>query len=510
MNNDSKVKNVARNTVMGVLNNVALVALNLISRKLFLNYIGIEYLSIGQVINNILGVLAFSELGVTNSVLYMLYKPVAEGNNEKTSRIIGSYKKLNRVIGCVIFVLGLICMPFLNKFIDTSVDIRIVYLIFLLNLFNSANTYFLSYRQVLINANQKNYIISRVSLAINFISIIVQCGVILLKHNYIMYLMVTIVMGIIQNVIIYNKAGKMFPFLNKYKDYRLVKEDSKELFDNVKSMFSVKICGIVINNTDNILVSLINTSMVGYCANYTIISTRIRGIITIFHNSTVYSLGIASVEKNAQEKYELFKKFLMINTFLGGFTATLLGVLWDDFVILWIGEEYLISPLIMYSILLNYLTTIITSGIWIFRDTNGLFKHVKNMLVINAVLNLVISIILGKLIGIAGVYLGTVISDILTDFWYDSKLVYKNLFDRNDYWRYMAFIVANVCIVISMIYVIKIAAQPFPVTIILWLIKAAVTGLIYAALFCALYGRTPVFKSVVNSYIKPRFSRRHN
>ena len=307
----------------------------------------------------------------------MLYKPVAEGDNEKTARIIGSYKKLNRVIGCVIFVLGLSCIPFLDRFIHTSVDIKTVHLVFLLNLVNSASTYFLSYRQVLINANQKNYIVSRVSLAVNFFSIIVQCVVILITHSYIMYLMVTIVMGVTQNVIIYSKAGKMFPFLNQYKTYRLGKEDSKMLFDNVKSMFALKICGIVINNTDNILVSMIDTLMVGYCANYTIISTRIRGVISIFHNSTTYSLGIASAEKNAQEKYELFKKFLLINTFIAEILGVLIGVLWDDFIILWIGEEYLIPSLVMYSILLNFVWVILTAGIWIFRDTNGLFVYVK-------------------------------------------------------------------------------------------------------------------------------------
>lgn len=504
MDSDSKVKNVARNTMMGVFNNLVLVALNLISRRLFLRFIGIEYLSIGQIINNILGILAFSELGVTNSVLYMLYRPVAEGDKEKIARIVGSYKKINRAISCVLFALGLVCLPFLSKFINTSISINTVRLVYLMNLLYSASSYFCSYRQVLINANQKSYIISRVSLMVNFMSIVVQCAVIYITHNYLLYLAVTIVMGLVQNIIIYRIAGNMFPFLKEYHRYRLEKQESRQLAENVKSLFSVKICGIVINNTDNILVSMVNTLMVGYCANYTIISTRIRGIITIFHNSIMYSMGIASVEKGSEEKYILFKKFLLINTFLAGFTSFLMGVLWDDFIILWLGPDYLIPKIVFYSILLNYYWVIVTAGIWIFRDTNGLFVYVKRMLLVNAILNLVISVILGRLMGVAGVYYATIIADVLSNFWFDAKLVYEKLFQKRAFWKYNTYILLNAIGVLFLVTGMKRLVSMLDVSIAMWLVKAAISAIVYIVLFILLYGRTDTFKNIVQTIIMPR------
>ena len=66
MSQYAKTKNVAKNTLMGITNNVVLVGMGLISRRLFLQYIGIEFLRVGQVINNMLAILAFSELGVSN------------------------------------------------------------------------------------------------------------------------------------------------------------------------------------------------------------------------------------------------------------------------------------------------------------------------------------------------------------------------------------------------------------------------------------------------------------
>ncbi len=505
---ESKVKNVARNTLMGIFNNIILVFLQLISRKMFLNYIGIEFLSIGQVINNILGILAFSELGVANSVLYMLYKPIAENDKVKIAEIIGTYKKLNRIIGCVVFFMGILCVPFLPEFIHTSIDMGVVCLIFIMNLISSASTYFCSYRQVLLNADQKNYIVSKISLGINFFNILIQCTVIYMTHNYIIYLMSTIIVGLVQNIIIFYVAGKRYPFLIKYKKCRLEKEGARNLIENIKSMFSVKFCGIVINNTDNLLVSMINTLMVGYCANYTMISTRIKGIITIFHNSTMYSLGIASVEKDTEEKYELFKKIILINVFLGGITSMLFGTLSDDFIILWLGKKYLLPKMVMYSILLNYLWTVIIAPVWMFRDTNGLFKYVKKMLIINALLNIVLSVFLGKLMGISGVYFATIISDILTDFWYDVRLVYKKLFQRSDFWKYNLFIIINVTIILLSVVIINYLFLSYEVSIIRWFFKGIVTFMVGIVLYVLAYARTAPIKDIIVSVVVPHIGKR--
>lgn len=497
MNKESKTRNVVRNTSMGVLNNLTLTILNLISRKLFLVYIGIEYLSIGQVINNILSILAFSELGVTNSVLYMLYKSVAEDNKDKIVRILGSYKRLNRIIGCVIFILGLMCMPFLKNFINTSVDSNTVYLIFLMNLLYSTSTYFCSYRQVLVNADQKNYIISKVSLIINIISIIIQCIMIYLTHNYIVYLLVVIIMGLVQNVFLYKKVGEMYPFLKKYRNFKLEKDESKILVDNVKSMFSVKICGIVINNTDNILVSMISTIVVGYCANYTMISTRVKGIISIFHNSIVYSLGIASIEKNAEEKYKLFKKIMLINSFLAGFTTTLLGVLWDDFIILWIGEGYVIPHIIMYSILFNFMWMIISAAVWMFRDTNGLFIYVKKALLVNAALNVILSLALGHFIGVSGVYFATILSDMLSSFWFDARLIYKKIFNKSNFLEYNLKVIFDMGIVFLMILFLQKIFSLSGLSIGIWIFKAVISAFAYIAIFSIIHSQNKIFKSIV-------------
>lgn len=503
MSQYAKTKNVAKNTLMGITNNVVLVGMGLISRRLFLQYIGIEFLSVGQVINNMLAILAFSELGVSNSITFMLYKPVVEKDKEEISRIIGTYKTLNRLIGSVIFLLGLCFIPFLGRIVNTSVPMDTVYMVFIMNLFVTAGTYFCSYRNVLLNADQKSYVVSKVALFTNICSSILQCAVIFLTHNYIVYLAVQLIFAIVSNIIVYYVSGKMYPYLGKFCGYRLNKQGTRELAKNVKAMFSVRICGIVINNTDNILVSSINTLMVGYCANYLFVTQKFQQIITIFQNSIMYSLGNASVESEQLGKYRLFWKITMINVFIGGFTAVLCGVLWDDFIILWLGEEYLLPKIVVYAIMLEYARNIIFATVWMFRDTNGLFVYTQKVLITNAVLNLIISILLGKLIGVAGVYFATTVSFYLTSFWHNSRLIYKSVFGRKDYWKYCIFVSINFISIVPLVHVLSILMSSWNVSIINWIIKAMIVAIVYIIIFLSLYSRTEPMKDLIFNMVMP-------
>ena len=126
------------------------------------------------------------------------------------------------------------------------------------------------------------------------------------------------------------------------------------------------------------------------------------------------------------------------------------------------------------------------------------------MILANALLNIIFSIILGKLVGVAGVYIATIISDILTDFWFDAKLIYNKLFERNDCARYLLYIIANALAVIVLVAVLKKGLAFFELTIITWFLKALITAVIFLGIFLIVYGRTNTFKVILQTYILGR------
>lgn len=494
--NNSKTQHVIKSTFFGILNNITVAILNFVSRKLFLEYIGLEYLSVSQVVTNLLVVLSFTELGLSNSVLYMLYKPVAEGDEGTVKRIISLYKRYNYVVGAAISVLGLALMPFLHMFISTSIPMAQIYIFFLLNLIYTVSSYFCTYRAILLSAYQQDYISSVISAAVSLCRLILQCAIIVLTKSYLFYLITTILIGLLQNLIIYYKVGKLYPYIKRLKKQEALPAHRKELLKNVKAMFSVKVTGIVINNTDNILVSMINTIMVGVCANYTSISTQLKSMMLVFNNSLMHSLGIAGVEHSKEQQYSLFKKVLLVNTFLSGAISVPLGVLWDDFIILWIGEQYLLPPQIMWAILINFIWNVISASIWMFRDANGLFVYVKKMLLLNAASNLILSIIFGKIWGIAGVYIATIIADIFTDFWYDSDLVYRQLFDKKNARKYRVYITLCMVAISFIIYLCKLYMSQWEINIFHWILKGAISLGIYVIIFVLFHFKTNAFKQI--------------
>ena len=127
--------------------------LGFICRMVFVKCLPAEYLGINGLFTNILSMLSLAELGIGTAIVYALYKPLAENNEEKIASLMQFYGKAYRVIGCVVGVVGLALLPFLHSLIGETPGIKEnIYLIYAVYLFNTCLTYFFSYRASLLTA----------------------------------------------------------------------------------------------------------------------------------------------------------------------------------------------------------------------------------------------------------------------------------------------------------------------------------------------------------------------
>lgn len=501
---ESKIYNVVRSSGAGILNNVALLALNLLSRNLFLTYIGIDYLSMAQVINNLLTVVAFSELGLSNAVLYMLYEPVAHGDEAKVRRILYLYRGFNRYVGLAVVVIGLLAMPTLPYFIRTEVPLGMVQLVYLLNLASSASTYFYTYRSILLSAQQRDYVASVISTLVSFARILLQCGIIYLWHDYLIFLLTGILMAALQNAIIYFETGRLYPYIRHLavdRQLAAYQQEKRSLKRNILALSSVRIAGIVINNTDTIIISWLNTLMVGFCANYTAASNCLQQFMNIVQNVLLHSVGISAAEKSREELYAIFRMVVMLNSYLSELVIVCLLVLWDDFIVLWIGEQYVVSRWIVLSLAVNVGWNMLCSPSWIFRDAAGLFVYVRRMLLYNSCLNLGISIVLGWCIGPAGVYFGTVLANLLTDFWYDSNIVYQKEFGLPNARPFQYHLLRSLLLSLVLGSGLYAFWSGMEVTLWHWFLKMLGTMLFFTLLFYLRWHRSPTFAMVRERFL---------
>ena len=112
-----RTKNAKRNIAFGIINKIVTLFLPFIIRMVMIREIGAEYLGLSSLFSSILQVLNITEFGFSSAVVYSMYKPIADDDNETLCAILNFYRKIYFVIGLIITVLGLIILPFLKFFI---------------------------------------------------------------------------------------------------------------------------------------------------------------------------------------------------------------------------------------------------------------------------------------------------------------------------------------------------------------------------------------------------------
>lgn len=416
----------------GVGSQIISILMGFFTRWMFIALLGKEYLGVSGLFTNVLSLLSLANLGFDTAIIYSLYKPLADGDVVSVKGYMHVYKRVYRVVGATVFVLGCILMPFLPHLIKGTVTIpENIYTIYLLFLFQSASSYFFSYKQSLLTASQQNRVISLYHSIFMVLRNIGEMAVLFFFHAYIPTLICIIVFQLAENAWIARVTDKRFPFLTDSSAGEISVDQKQALKENVKSLFLYKISGTIISSTDNILISKFQgLASVGLYSNYVYIVDVIRTFLSYIFYSMTASIGNynATESKDANEK--MFYNLLFASFWLYGFTGICLGVLLNPFISLWIGEDYLLPSWTVFIIIVNYYTAGVQYASTTYREVTGLFKVGKYRPLIAALINLVVSIILAYPLGISGILLGTIISRVCVYFWFDPYIIHKKLFNR--------------------------------------------------------------------------------
>jgi len=106
--------------------------------------------------------------------------------------------------------------------------------------------------------------------------------------------------------------------------------------------------------------------------------------------------------------------------------STCLIVLINHFIAeVWLGAQYVIDMKTIVALVLIAFKSGMNFTAYTFRTTVGCFNEVKYIYVATAFLNIILSILLGKWLGLAGVFLATTISKLLTCELADGYYAYK-------------------------------------------------------------------------------------
>ncbi len=501
-----------RNTSVGMISSVAAMLIGYVLRVVFTHTMSESYVGLNGLFTDIVSILSFSELGIGTAIMYALYRPVAEGDIEKQKSLMKLLRNFYMIVVALVAVLGCALMPFMRFIVKDYSDVGHLTLIYILYLVNTACTYLLVYKKAMLDAQQKMYI----GVLIQTISWILQdvfkIIALLVWHNFILFLVIGIVFTLLGNIVISVAANRAYPYL-KDKDVKpLPREEKKRIFTNIRAMMMHKLGDVVVNNTDNlILSSFVGLLSVGSYSNYYLVLASIRQVMSQVFQGITASVGNLGVMEDEKQVESVFDIALFLGQWMSGVVFICLFELLAPFVALSFGEKYLFSKGIVFVLCLNFYLNGLQNAVRTFKDSMGLFWYDRYKAIVQAALNIVISLILVKYMGVIGVFLGTTISMVLTTFWVEPYVLYKHGFKTSCRKYFIRLVIyAALMAVVALItdFVCGIAVRSIENLYVEIFVRLLICVVVSDVLFVLIYFWTDNFKSVINmavGYIKDKF-----
>lgn len=432
MEEKSRSEKAVKNVTMGLLSKAVVLVLGFVDRKFFITILGEELLGINGLFSNILLMLSLAEMGLTNVMVLSYYEPLEKHDHERLSSLTAFYKKIYNIIAIAIAIIGVILIPFLKFIVKLENPIENMVLIYLIFLANTVFSYLFIYKSTILTADQNGHVVTKTQMKFDLLRQVVQIVVLLVFNNIIPYLLMKIIFVLMNNLYLMRCVDQTYPYLDLKHAGELPNSERKKIASTIKSGFVYKISSILLNGTDNIIISaLIGTVWVGMLANYDTVITSITAFIAIIFTSLTSSLGNLNVSAEPKKKMEIFDVVLFSGFWIALIVVPCCCIMMDDLVVLWLGEKYVLGEGILYAKLGMMYLSCTLNPIFSFREATGLFRKTKYMIFAGAIANIILSLVLGRIMGVSGVLFASIIAMLVTYIWYEPVVLYRQHFDSN-------------------------------------------------------------------------------
>lgn len=502
-----RVQAAKKNILFGYVGQIVTMVMAFVLRTFCIRYISEQILGVDGTFVEVLSFLNMAELGIGTALNFSLYKPVAEGDTEKIKSYMQMYRRAYYYIAGVVGIVGLILAPFLKYLVKNpgvpEKDLVLFYLIFL---FNTVSSYFVAYKYSLVNAEQKNYIQTNIIAITKIVTSVFQIIVVAITKNYYFYLITDAVIQLIQKIFVSRYLDNMYPYLKEKNIEKLAKEDEEIVWTKTKALVFHKVGDVFRLQTDTLIISSLSevgAALVAVVRNYNMIIVAVSSFVNIIFNSVISSFGNLIATEDRDKQYSMFKVYRFFATWVYGFSCVGFMLLLTPLVEMWTkiskGDKWtdfwILPALAVFLILTDYYfkgERIVLSN---YKTAAGVFEQDKYLALIQGIVNLILSIWLVQTrLGIAGIYVGTVVSGIIANIT-KPVIIYKACFDKSavsyfiDSFKY----IASMAFVMGICYFIRQLVMPEP-TILGFAAMVVIITVVFNGVYFLLYGRSEEFR----------------
>ena len=502
------------NAKVGLIFYFLTLVLSFFSRKIFLDTLGASFIGLSGTLQNILGFLNLAELGVGACISFFLYKPLQEENKGRIKEVMSVFGYMYRKIGLFIGMGGLIVGLFFPLiFRHTDFNLGIIYFTFLTYLASSLIGYFINYRQILLSADQKNYVVTAYFQTAGIIKTIVQIVLAYYYKNLYVWVSVEFLFSVICCIILNWKINKEYPWLKtNIKNGKALMKQYPEIITNTKQIFVHKIKDFLLNKSDEIMIfAFVSLKMVAFYGNYTMIINKLAVLFNTALDGVSAGVGNLVAEGNKSNMMKVFWELMAVRYFIGGLMVFSLYYLINPFIVWWLGSEYLLSNSILILLMVNLFIMQTRGVVDIFNHSHGLYADTWSAWV-EGIINLTVTISIAIHWGIIGILMGKIVSLLLIVLWWKPYYLFTQglKVPVKNYWKgvvryYLSFAIAF----IAMSVVIPVMPVHPSEGLLQLLLFAVCTVLPFVVIYFILlyvmaFGTKDVLKRVpvVNRFIK--------
>lgn len=410
-------KNAVSGTFWGSIQKLITIFFPFITRTAFIYTLGVEYLGLSSLFSSILQVLNLAELGVSSALVFSMYKPIAEDDSYTICALMKLYKICYRVIGLIILAIGLVLTPFIPHLISGEVPADInIYIIYLMNLGSTVLSYWLfAYRNSLFSAHQRNDIISIIGSIISVVTNVVQLICLVRVKNYYLYLAISIISTVVSNIVTAIASKKFYPQYSPRGD--LPAEEKKEIWGKVRDLFTAQIGSVVNHSADTIVISaFLGLETLAVYQNYYYIASTVMGFFMVFYAACNAGIANSLIVNGKDENRQLLYNINHISYFALNSCCVCLICIYQPFMELWVGKEYLLDFPFAILFAVYLFAEIAPRTLIVYKDAAGIWKSDRFRPLTVSIVNLCSNIIMVKYIGLYGILISTIVSMLFVGF----------------------------------------------------------------------------------------------
>jgi O-antigen/teichoic acid export membrane protein len=259
-----------------------------------------------------------------------------------------------------------------------------------------------------------------------------------------------------------------------------------------------KVCEIARHSLDNILVfGFLTLSSIAIFNNYLFISDSVSSFLYLITSSLIAGIGnriqTSSADENLKEMRMINCAYMAISSWASAF----LVCLYQPFMILWLGEEYILDiSSVILIVALFYIQK--SGGIQsVYTEANGLYWENRNRYLYEALLHLLLGLVLTMFFGINGVLAAAVISLFVFGGIFSPLILFRNYYHTSARIYFLDLLKQSVATMICCLAVYFLGGLYHGSLWMTLLVRFTVCLLCFPVLYMLLYSRDELFRVTV-------------